>query len=153
VILAGIVLTVVQLVVSVRQRERRRDTTGDPWDGRTLEWATPSPPPPWNFTRLPQVDGLDTFWVAKRRNGGALAPAPGEGRQPLALPRPSAVGVVVAFFAFVGGFAAVWHIGWLAGVGLAGCVATGLARAWQTEHELEIDPAAVAGLGAQRGRA
>jgi cytochrome o ubiquinol oxidase subunit I len=153
VILAGIVLTVVQLVVSVRQRERRRDTTGDPWDGRTLEWSTRSPPPPWNFARLPQVDGLDTFWVAKRRNGGTLAPAPGEGRQPLALPRPSAVGVVVAFFAFVGGFALVWHIGWLAGVGLVGCVATGLARAWQTEHEREIDPAAIAGFGAQRGRA
>jgi cytochrome o ubiquinol oxidase subunit 1 len=144
VILAGIVLTIVQLVVSVRQRDRLRDATGDPWDGRTLEWATRSPPPAWNFTALPQVDGLDAFWQAKRRNGGTLAPAPGEGAQPLELPRPSALGVVVAFFAFVGGFALVWHIGWLALVGLGGVVAAGLARAWQTEHEFEVEPAVLA---------
>src|SRR5246127_5052242 len=83
VILAGIVLTAVQLVVSVRARERLRDASGDPWDGRTLEWATRSPPPAWNFALLPEVRGLDAFWQAKRCNGGALAPAPGEGGQPL----------------------------------------------------------------------
>jgi len=138
VILAGIVLTVVQLVVSVRARERLRDASGDPWDGRTLEWATRSPPPAWNFAALPQVDGLDAFWEAKRSNGGALVPAPGEGGRPLEMPRASALGVVVAFFAFVGGFALVWHIWWLAVVGLGGVIAAGLARAWQTEHEFEV---------------
>ena len=152
VILAGIVLTIVQLVVSVRQRDRLRDATGDPWDGRTLEWATRSPPPAWNFTALPQVDGLDAFWQAKRRNGGTLAPAPGEGARPLELPRPSALGVVVAFFAFVGGFALVWHIWWLALVGLGGVVAAGLARAWQTEHEFEVEPALLAGFEAGGAR-
>ena len=152
VILAGIVLTIVQLVVSVRQRDRLRDATGDPWDGRTLEWATRSPPPAWNFTALPQVDGLDAFWEAKRRHGGALAPAPGEGAQPLELPRPSALGFVVAFFAFVGGFALVWHVWWLALVGLAGVVAAGLARAWQAEHDFELDPAAVAAFEAGGAR-
>ena len=138
VILAGIVLTVVQLVVSVRARERLRDATGDPWDGRTLEWATRSPPPAWNFAELPQVSGLDEFWEAKRARGGALAAAPGEGGKPLELPRPSALGIVIAFFAFFGGFALVWHIWWLALAGLGGVVAAGLARAWQTEHEFEV---------------
>ena len=153
VILCGIVLTVVQLVVSVRTRERRRDATGDPWDGRTLEWATRSPPPAWNFATLPQVDGLDAFWDAKRRNGGALKPAQGEGAHPLEMPRPSALGFFVAFFAFVGGFALVWHIWWLALVGLGGLVASGLARAWQVEHEFEVDPADVAASEAQGARA
>ena len=138
VILAGIVLTVVQLVVSVRARERLRDATGDPWDGRTLEWATRSPPPAWNFAELPQVSGLDEFWEAKRARGGALVAAPGEGGKPLELPRPSALGIVIAFFAFFGGFALVWHIWWLALAGLGGVVAAGLARAWQTEHEFEV---------------
>jgi cytochrome o ubiquinol oxidase subunit I len=147
VILAGIVLTVVQLVVSVRARERLRDASGDPWNGRTLEWATRSPPPAWNFAALPQVDGLDAFWEAKRRNGGALVPAAGERGRPLEMPRASALGVVVAFFAFVGGFALVWHIWWLALVGLGGVIAAGLARAWQTEHEFEIPQADV-----ERGR-
>jgi len=139
VILAGIVLTVVQLVVSVRTRDRLRDASGDPWDGRTLEWSTTSPPPAWNFAALPQVASLDAFWEAKRCRGGALPAAPGEGGRTLHLPRPSALGVVVAFFAFVGGFALVWHVWWLALAGLSGCVAAGLARAWQVEHEFEVD--------------
>jgi len=152
VILAGIVLTIVQLVVSVRRRERLRDATGDPWDGRTLEWATRSPPPAWNFTALPQVEGLDAFWEAKRCHGGRLAAAPGEGAGPLELPRPSALGVVVAFFAFAGGFALVWHVWWLALAGLGGVVAAGLARAWQVEHEVELDPSAVAAFEAGGAR-
>ena len=148
VILAGIVLTAVQLVVSVRARERLRDASGDPWDGRTLEWATPSPPPAWNFAALPQVRGLDEFWDAKRRNGGVLVAAPGEGAKALELPQPSALGIVIAFFAFVGGFALVWHIWWLSLVGLGGVVAAGLARAWQTEHEFEVSLAGIEGTRA-----
>jgi cytochrome o ubiquinol oxidase subunit I len=150
VILAGIVLTVVQLVVSVRARERLRDAGGDPWDGRTLEWATRSPPPAWNFAALPQVRGLDEFWEAKRGNGGVLVAAPGEGAKPLELPRPSALGVVLAFFAFVAGFAMVWHIGWLACAGLGGIVVACLVRAWRTEHDAEVGAAEIAAFDGAR---
>ena len=153
VILAGIVLTVVQLVVSVRTRERLRDATGDPWGGRSLEWATRSPPPAWNFTALPQVDGIDTFWEAKRTNGGVLPVAPGEGEHPVEMPKPSALGVVLAFFAFVTGFALVWHIAWLACAGLAGIVLACLVRAWQTEHETEVTAADIAAFEGRGGRA
>jgi cytochrome o ubiquinol oxidase subunit 1 len=150
VILAGIVLTVVQLVVSVRQRERTRDATGDPWNGRTLEWAVRSPPPPWNFAALPQVHGLDEFWEAKRSRGGVLEDAPRDGH-PFEMPRPSALGFVLAFFAFVAGFALVWHIWALAIVGLAGILAALTARGWQMSHEVEVtdaDIAAFEGAGA-----
>ena len=150
VILAGIVLTGVQLVVSVRARERLRDANGDPWDGRTLEWATRSPPPAWNFGVLPQVSGLDEFWEAKRCNGGALVAARGEGARPLQVPRPSALGVVLAFFAFVAGFALVWHILWLAGLALSCIVVACLLRAWQTEHEVELNAADIAGRDGAR---
>ncbi len=63
----GIVLQIVQLVVSIRQREALRDVTGDPWDGRSLEWATPSPPPAFNFAVLPDVEGEDAYWGIKQR--------------------------------------------------------------------------------------
>jgi len=67
VILAGIVCTIVQLVVSIRDRAQHRDVTGDPWSGRTLEWSTASPPPAWNFAVLPRVAERDTYWNRKQR--------------------------------------------------------------------------------------
>ena len=152
VILAGIVLMLAQLFVSIRQRERLRDTSGDPWDGRTLEWATPSPPPAWNFAALPQVDGIDAFWEAKRCNAGKLEPAEGVGGGPLHMPRPTPLGVVVAFFAFFAGFGAVWHIAWMACGALACIVAACLVRAWRTDLEVAIDPARLAAVDRQAAR-
>ena len=148
VILAGIVLTIIQLVVSIRTRDERRDTSGDPWNGRTLEWSTASPPPAWNFATLPQVAALDAFWRKKYwappdteedadGSGSELLPPPEPARQ-LTMPRPSPVGFVIAFFAVVAGFALVWHIGWMALLGLAGVVATGLVHAWRTVTEIEV---------------
>src|SRR5271168_4011680 len=66
IILCGIVLQVAQLAISIRSRERRRDLTGDPWDGRSLEWATPSPPPEFNFAVLPNVTHDETYWSVKQ---------------------------------------------------------------------------------------
>src|ERR1700710_2403860 len=73
-IMCGIALEIVQLVVSIRQREQLRDQTGDPWDGRSLEWATASPPPAFNFAFLPEVSGEDAWWDLKRRTNGQTAP-------------------------------------------------------------------------------
>ena len=143
VILAGIVLMLLQLAVSVRRRDCLRDPTGDPWDGRTLEWATRSPPPAWNFARLPQVEGIDAFREAKRCHGGALTVAQGEGDGALHLPRGTPLGIVIAFLAFCGGFGAVWHIAWLAWGAVAGVIVAGLARAWRTDTEVEVAPAAI----------
>src|SRR5260370_41191752 len=67
VIFCGILCQIAQLYVSIRTRETRRDLTGDPWNGRTLEWATASPPPAYNFAVLPRVDAVDAFWAAHQR--------------------------------------------------------------------------------------
>src|SRR5262244_1947512 len=110
IILAGIVCQAVQLVVSIRTRERRR-VTGDPWDGRTLEWSTVSPPPAWNFAVMPEVSGRDAWWTAKQRIfTDAARPEAQRKYKPIELPNNSPIGFVNAFFAVIVGFALIWHI-------------------------------------------
>ena len=86
-ILAGIVLTVVQLVVSIRNRAALADRTGDPWNGRTLEWSIASPPPPWNFAVLPQVQGTDAYWAMKQAGRATAQPAAPPRYEPIHVPR------------------------------------------------------------------
>ncbi|MDR6634413.1 cytochrome o ubiquinol oxidase subunit 1 [Phyllobacterium sp. 1468] len=145
VILAGIVLTGVQLVVSIRTRDQRRDPTGDPWDGRTLEWSTASPPPAWNYSVLPAVNGLDPHWEAKKSSKSRLQDGPDP--KSIAVPRNSPIGFVLAFFAVMAGFALIWHIWWMAVAGLIGALMTILAHAWRVSDEVEQI------VGSQRQRA
>ena len=145
VILAGIACLIMQLLVSIRSRGRRRDTTGDPWNGRTLEWATPSPPPVWNFPVLPEVEGEDAFWRMKQmrrdRHGGAKLPITFE---PIDMPRNNPTGFITAFFAVVTGFALIWHISWLVLLGLLGALVTTLVFAWRDVAEVEIPSEVIA---------
>src|ERR1700741_1219571 len=113
-VLAGIICQIIQLVVSIRHREELRDVTGDPWDGRSLEWSTASPPPVFNFAIMPDVTGEDAYWAMKRRAQEAKEPD----YKPIELPRNSPTGFVCAFFATIIGFSMIWHIWWLAIVGL-----------------------------------
>jgi cytochrome o ubiquinol oxidase subunit 1 len=141
VILLGIILTIVQLVVSIRTREQRRDLTGVPWDVRTLEWSISSPPPAWNFAVLPTVSGPDAFWSIKRN---AANPAKQSPLEPLSVPTHSPLGLLVSFFAVVLGFSLIWHIWWLAFVGLAGAVAVCLRHAWRIDLEDLVSIAEIA---------
>jgi cytochrome o ubiquinol oxidase subunit 1 len=134
IILCGIIATIAQLVVSIRTRERRRDSTGDPWNGRTLEWSTTSPPPSYNFAVLPQVESLDAFWVMKQRG----TEAPPERYEPIEMPGNSSNGFITAFFAVVTGFAMIWHIWWMAILGLVCAALTLLAFGWIERVEVEI---------------
>ena len=108
-VLAGIVCLAVQLRVSIRDRARLADGTGDPWDARTLEWSVPSPPPAWNFAVLPEAKGLDAFWCAKAEGRGEPLTY-----EDIELPGPTAMGALTGALGFVLGFAMVWHIWWAA---------------------------------------
>jgi cytochrome o ubiquinol oxidase subunit 1 len=136
-IFVGILLQVAQLTVSIRQRASLRDTTGDPWNARTLEWATASPPPVFNFAVVPEVHGRDAFWQMKQDQAGVAAPA----YRDIEMPRNSSTGFVCAFFATIMGFALIWHIWWLVGFALACAYATFVVLAWRDHHE-ELIPAA-----------
>jgi cytochrome o ubiquinol oxidase subunit I len=141
IILAGIACQVVQLIVSVRNRVQYRDRTGDPWNGRTLEWSTASPPPSWNFAILPHVTASDTYWVTKQRS---QANPKSRDFQPIETPKNSAIGFINAFFAVVTGFALIWHIWWMAGAGLAGAFLAFLAFAFRAEDETRVPAETIA---------
>ncbi|WP_230970423.1 cbb3-type cytochrome c oxidase subunit I [Nitrogeniibacter aestuarii] len=115
----GVLCLAIQLAVSIRHREALRDTTGDPWDGRTLEWATASPPPAWNFDVQPTVHALDELAWRKARHYDATADgAPA----PIVMPNDTASGVWLGALAFVFGFAMVWYVWWLAALSLCGLI-------------------------------
>ncbi|WP_322024963.1 cytochrome o ubiquinol oxidase subunit I [Burkholderia sp. BCC1977] len=119
----GIACQLLQLVVSIRNRHLPEycDTTGDPWGGRTLEWATSSPPADYNFAVIPQVRTLDAYADMKARGEGRPNPAT---FRDIHMPSNTCAGLVIAVFSLVLGFALVWHIWWMAIGGLVGIIAT-----------------------------
>jgi cytochrome o ubiquinol oxidase subunit 1 len=143
-ILCGIALQVAQLFISIRTRERRRDPTGDPWDGRTLDWATASPPPVFNFAVYPNVTGEEPYWGMKQRALEAMQLSAEPKYEALEIPRNTPTGFVTAFFAVVTGFAMIWHIWWLVTVGLVGAYATFVVFAWRDVSETKIPAGEVA---------
>jgi len=143
-ILIGIIFQIMQLVVSIRDRAELRDSTGDPWDGRSLEWATASPAPVFNFAIMPDVSGPDAYWAMKQH----IKQQSLEGREPdyrdVEMPRNSPTGFVCAFFATIMGFALIWHIWWMVAAGGVGAFATFVAFAWRDHDEYVIPAAEVA---------
>ena len=143
-IMIGILFQVAQLVLSIRWRESLRDETGDPWDGRSLEWATPSPPPAFNFAVMPNVSGEEAYWGIKQqaRKQSRLSEEPKY--EPIEMPTNTPTGVICAFFATIMGFAMIWHIWWMVGVGIVGAFATFVVFAWRDTVEFEISAESVA---------
>jgi cytochrome o ubiquinol oxidase subunit 1 len=139
----GIACQITQLVVSFRHQERLRDVTGDPWNARSLEWSTTSPPPAFNFAVLPRVESRDAYWIAKQRAIETHSLGPEPVYKDIELPRNSPTGFVCAFFATFFGFAMIWHIWWLAILSFIGAFATFVAFAWRDRDEYRIPAAEV----------
>ncbi|NUX58099.1 cytochrome o ubiquinol oxidase subunit I [Paraburkholderia youngii] len=145
----GIGCQLLQLVVSIRDRnlKENRDLTGDPWDGHTLEWATSSPPPPYNFAHIPTVHSLDAFTEMKSRKGAQKVPV----YRDIHMPSNTSAGLIVGLFSLALGFAAVWHIWWLAIVGLVGAIATVIIYSFQDNEGYYIPADTVALIEEKRG--
>ena len=135
----GVGFQMLQAIVSIKQRKQNLDTTGDPWNGRTLEWATASPPPVYNFAMIPKADARDPFWVGKQEKRGAPKPQ----YEDIHLPKNSPIGVFIGGFSFLVGFGLVWHIFWLASLGVAGIIACLIIHLAEKEPEMTLTAAAV----------
>ncbi len=139
IIAAGVVLQVVQMVVSFINRDALQDVTGDPWDGRTLEWSIPSPAPFYNFAVTPVVDSRDAFW-AQKQSGAEKAVH----YEDIHMPKNTGAGFIIAMFSFVFGFAFTWHITWMIIFGLVGMIGSLVARTFNmdTDYYLKADEVA-----------
>lgn len=149
VVLAGITSLVIQLITSIRNRENVRDLTGDPWDGRTLEWLTSSPPAPYNFAILPQVRDIDAFHDMKRRSVAYSRP---ERYEDILLPKNTGAGVLLGGLAFTFGFAVVWHIWWAAIAALIAILGTAVARSFRDRTEFRLPASEVKEIEDRRFR-
>jgi cytochrome o ubiquinol oxidase subunit 1 len=133
-IAVGIAAMLVQFVVSYLRREQLRDTTGDPWGGRTLEWSTSSPPPDYNFAFTPVVHDLDAWQHMK--DAGARQPM--TGFRPIHMPRNTAAGFVIAMLATAWGFTLIWHM-WLPAIVLfVALVGAAIAHTFNYQRDYHI---------------
>jgi len=138
ILIIGAACQVIELVVSIIERDKLRDRTGDPWDGRSMEWATPSPAPFFNYAVTPNVEGEEAYWGIKQRAIESQQMGPEPHYQPIEMPVNSAVGFFTAFFATAFGFAMIWHIWWMAAIALVAAYAAFVVLAWRDKQEFEV---------------
>jgi cytochrome o ubiquinol oxidase subunit 1 len=134
IILVGVFFQVVQVAYSIWKRKELA-TGPDPWDGRTLEWSTPTPIPEYNFAKLSPVASRDAFWEMKQK---ARRSKPAHTYEAITIPKHTGLGIYISAVAFIICFAIVWHIWWamwLAIVGLIVLIVVTSVRS-NTEHTL-----------------
>jgi cytochrome o ubiquinol oxidase subunit 1 len=134
-ILIGILFQLLQLVVSIKDRNKNRDLTGDPWGGRTLEWATSSPPPFYNFAEIPVVTERDAFWDMKEKGAAYKRSA---AYKEIHMPKNTGAGVIISLFSLVMGFALIWYIWWLAILGAVGVAVTWIAHTFNNDVDYYV---------------
>jgi len=134
IIAVALAIQVLQLIISIRDRKKYQ-TGNDPWGGRTLEWSVPSPAPEYNFSTIPHVNSRDAYWEMKEDNHGLLRQ-----NNEIKIPKNTCVGLIIALFTFCIGFGIVWHIWWLATVGLVGIVGSVITRSFDEniEHTIKL---------------
>ncbi|WP_290517539.1 cytochrome o ubiquinol oxidase subunit I [Alcanivorax sp.] len=147
-IAVGIAAFAIQLIVSFRRREALADETGDPWDGRTLEWSTSSPPPPYNFAFTPRVHDLDAWWQMKQHG----FQRPESGFIPIHMPKGTWAGIVLSGISVVIGFALIWHMWLVAGVSFVALIGTAIYHTFNYDRDYYIPAEEVERIEAERTR-
>ncbi len=134
IIAVGIAAFLIQIAVSILNRDKLRDVTGDPWDGRSLEWATSSPPPDYNFAFTPVVHDMDAWYDMKSHKYAR----PTEGFQPIHMPSNTWAGIVIAGVSTVFGLAMVWYIWWLAALSFVAVIGVAIFHTFNYKRDFHI---------------
>ena len=138
-IAVGIGAMLVQFFVSIRDREKLRDLTGDPWNGRTLEWATSSPPPDYNFAFTPVIHDNDAWWDMKARG----YQRPTKGFADIHMPSNTWAGIVLAGISMVLSFGMIWHMWWLGALSFAALIMTAIVHTFNFKRDHYVPAEAV----------
>ncbi|RUP18709.1 cytochrome o ubiquinol oxidase subunit I, partial [Methylobacterium sp.] len=147
-IACGIASQIVMFVVSIRNRDKLRDLSGDPWGGRTLEWSTSSPPPDYNFAFTPVVHDSDAWWDMKNRGFDR----PLKGYKPIHMPKNTAAGAILAALNFIFGLAMVWYVWWLAILSFVAIFVVAIAHTFNYNRDYYIPADVVSRTEGQRTR-
>ncbi len=123
-----------QIYISFKKRREYRDTTGDPWDGRTLEWSIPSPPHLYNFAVIPEVHERDPFWVQKR----SAIPKPVPRYEDIHMPSNTSIGFFIGIFSAAASFGIIWYMWWLVIIGTIGIIICTIIRLCDEHPEYTI---------------
>jgi cytochrome o ubiquinol oxidase subunit I len=142
----GIAASLIQFYVSFRKREQLRDITGDPWDGRTLEWSTSSPPPAYNFAFTPVIYDSDAWTDMKRR--GYVRPI--SGFKPIHMPHNTGTGLILAGLSVALSVGMIWYIWWLAGLSFAALLAVAIGHTFNYHRDFDIPAESVVETEDQR---
>lgn len=143
----GTVFLILQVAYSVWKRKEHRDTTGDPWNGRTLEWAMSSPAPSYNFSHIPKVTSTDAFWEEKYGDHKVNSH---EKYEDIEAPKPTATGIYISFLALILGFSMIWQIFWLAALSFLGIIICIILRTFNEDTEYIIPAATVAKIESKK---
>jgi len=138
-IAVGIAAMLMQFYVSVRDREKLRDLTGDPWNGRTLEWATSSPPPDYNFAFTPVVHDNDAWADMKARH----YERPITGYADIHMPSSTGAGIILGGLSVAFGVGMIWYVWWLAALAFVGIIAVGIGHTFNYKRDFHIPAARV----------
>lgn len=147
-IIIGSLLQVLVAIVGVIQRKWNR-VDGDPWNARTLEWSTASPPPFYNFAIIPKVNDHDPFWVMKQTKHIETEKPKYED---IHMPKDTPMGMYIAGFAFLLSFGLIWHIWWMAGLGLLGVITCMIIRLSDDNTDYYVPAAEVERIEAENAR-
>jgi len=138
IICVGVGFQVLQIAYSIWKRKENR-VGEDPWNGRTLEWATATPPKEYNFAVIPTVTERDEFWERKKK-GHQVTPIYTD----IWLPKNSGLGAIIGLFALIFGIGVIWHIIWMIILGVLGVIILLIIRLTSDDTEYKVSAEEIA---------